>query len=88
MLIELGQLSYFSDLWPIAVPLAFTLAKWRFVWQVTFFEKLKFALKALSLLCIIFLLIDTLCDLILSHHIPKLYQYYNQNIANYIHSDK
>ena len=38
MLIELGQLSYFSDLWPIAVSLAFTLAKWHFVWQVTFFS--------------------------------------------------
>ena len=36
MLIELCLLSYFSALWPIAVSLAFTLAKWRFVWQVTF----------------------------------------------------
>ena len=36
ILIELCLLSYFSALWPIAVSLAFTLAKWRFVWQVTF----------------------------------------------------
>jgi hypothetical protein len=37
LLIELGQLSYIPALWPMAVPLAFTLAKWRFVWQVTNF---------------------------------------------------
>ena len=35
LLFELGYLSFILALSPMVVPLPFTLAKWRFVWQVT-----------------------------------------------------